>query len=105
MFFLLLSVAYFAGFVFTDHVILGQDTGTDFHKGREPFLQKLADLAPANWTRYLGGTPVTGQRTSQYFHSKSSACLQPGTVFSAGATSSPCSWPAILCTCVSAGLV
>ena len=67
VFFLLLSVAYFAGFVFTDHVILGQDTGTDFHKGREPFLQKLADLAPANWTRYLGGTPVTGQRTSQYF--------------------------------------
>ncbi len=67
VFFLFLSVVYFAGFVFTDHVILGQDTGTDFHKGREPFLQKLADLAPANWTRYLGGTPVTGQRTSQYF--------------------------------------
>ena len=66
-FFLLLSVVYFAGFVFTDHVILGQDTGNDFHKGREPFLQKLSDLAPANWTRYLGGTPVTGQRTSSYF--------------------------------------
>ena len=66
-FFLLLSVVYFAGFVFTDHVILGQDTGREFHKGREPFLDKLANLAPANWTRYLGGTPVTGQRTSDYF--------------------------------------
>ncbi len=67
VFFLLLSAVYFAGFVFTDHVILGQDTGREFHKGREPFLEKLANLAPANWTRYLGGTPVTGQRTSSYF--------------------------------------
>ena len=67
VFFLLLGVVYFAGFVFTDHVILGQDTGREFHKGREPFLEKLANLAPANWTRYLGGTPVTGQRTSSYF--------------------------------------
>ncbi len=67
VFFLLLSVVYFAGFVFTDHVILGQDTGREFHKGREPFLEKLANLAPANWMRYLGGTPVTGQRTTDYF--------------------------------------
>ncbi len=67
VFFLLLSVVYFAGFVFTDHVILGQDTGRDFHKGREPFLEKLSNLAPANWMRYLGGTPVTGQRTTEYF--------------------------------------
>ena len=35
VFFLLLSVAYFAGFVFTDHVILGQDTGTRFSQGTE----------------------------------------------------------------------
>lgn len=67
VFFLLLSVVYFAGFVFTDHVILGQDTGREFHKGREPFVEKLANLAPANWMRYLGGTPVTGQRTTDYF--------------------------------------
>lgn len=67
VFFLLLSVVYFAGFVFTDHVILGQDTGREFHQGREPFLEKLGNLAPANWTRFLGGTPVTGQRTSSYF--------------------------------------
>ncbi len=67
VFFLLLSVVYFAGFVFTDHVILGQDTGREFHKGREPFMEKLANLSPANWMRYLGGTPVTGQRTTDYF--------------------------------------
>ncbi len=67
LFFLLLSVVYFSGFVFTDHVILGQDTGREFHKGREPFVEKLANLAPANWMRYLGGTPVTGQRTTDYF--------------------------------------
>ena len=67
VFFLILSVVYFAGFVFTDHVILGQDTGREFHQGREPFLEKLANLVPANWTRFLGGTPVTGQRTSKYF--------------------------------------
>ncbi|MCY3764242.1 MAG: hypothetical protein OXH06_02305 [Gemmatimonadetes bacterium] len=67
VFFLLLSVVYFAGFVFTDHVILGQDTGREFHKGREPFVEKLSNLVPANWTRFLGGTPVTGQRTSRYF--------------------------------------
>ena len=67
VFFLLLSVVYFAGFVFTDHVILGQDTGREFHQGREPFPEKLGNLVPANWTRFLGGTPVTGQRTSKYF--------------------------------------
>ncbi|MDA0745018.1 MAG: hypothetical protein O2954_00745 [bacterium] len=67
IFFALLSIVYFTGFVFTDNVMVGQDTGSEYHAGEEPFLQKVKDLEPANWTRYLGGTPMTGARMPQYF--------------------------------------
>ena len=67
VFFGLLAVIYFWSFVFSGNVIVGIDTGTDFQSGSEPFLQKLAELAPANWSRYLGGTPMSGSRQPSYF--------------------------------------
>ena len=65
--FLLLTVIYFAGFVFSDVVIEGVDTRNEFYLGKEPIGEKLADLAPENWSRYLGGTPMSGFRKGKYF--------------------------------------
>ncbi|MCZ6634917.1 MAG: YfhO family protein [bacterium] len=67
LFFALLSIVYFAGFVFTGDVVFGNDTGTEFHKGKEPFLEKLAQVQPANWSRYMGGTPESAGLRAQYF--------------------------------------
>ena len=66
-FFVLLSVVYFYGFVFTNNVIEGSDTGSDFHRGNEPFAEKLAKIPPANWSRYMGGTPESAGLRAQYF--------------------------------------
>tara|TARA_B100001123_G_scaffold444046_1_gene591814 strand:- start:2528 stop:4969 length:2442 start_codon:yes stop_codon:yes gene_type:complete len=67
-FFLFLSLVYFSGFVFSNDVIRGLDTGENFHQGNEPFMEKLVNLAvPENWNRYMGGTPTSGARQWQYF--------------------------------------
>ncbi len=66
-FFALLTTAYFYHFIFTGDVILGSDTGTEFHKGSEPFAEALGKLPPANWSRYLGGTPESAGLRAQYF--------------------------------------
>jgi hypothetical protein len=68
VFFLLLSLVYFSGFVFSNDVVRGLDTGDNFHQGNEPFLEKLHNLiVPENWNRYMGGTPTSGTRQWQYF--------------------------------------
>ena len=66
LFFALLSIVYFAGGVFTNDVILGSDSGVEFHKGKEPFLEKLESFLPANWSRYMGGTPESSGLRAQY---------------------------------------
>ncbi len=65
--FLFLTVVYFSGFVFSDVVIEGVDTRNEFYLGKEPIGEKLGDLAPENWSRYLGGTPMSGFRKGKYF--------------------------------------
>ena len=67
LYFLVFAMVYFSGFVFSDSVLLGLDTGTDFHLGKEPFWEKAAELVPPNWSRHQGGTPQTGQRLMNYF--------------------------------------
>ncbi len=66
-FFAVLSIVYFAGFVFTDNQILGLDPGTAFHRGQEPFLQKVAEVKPPNWRRYMGGNPETSSLRFNYY--------------------------------------
>ena len=67
LFFALLSAVYFSDFVLSNRVVLGVDTGTEFHQGTEPFWDKVKDLSPENWSRYLGGTPMSGARQAKYF--------------------------------------
>ncbi len=67
LFFALLSIVYFARFVFTDNQILGLDPGTAFHRGQEPFLQKVAEVQPPNWKRFMGGNPETGSLRFNYY--------------------------------------
>jgi hypothetical protein len=66
-FFALLTIVYFYHFIFTSDVIFGGDTGTEFHKGSEPFIEALSNLPPANWSRYMGGTPESAGLRAQYF--------------------------------------
>lgn len=67
VFFALLTIIYFYRFIFTGDVILGSDTGEEFQKGQEPFVEKLAQIPPANWSRYMGGTPESSGLRAQYF--------------------------------------
>jgi hypothetical protein len=66
-FFALFTIIYFANFIFSSDVMEGLDTRMEFYLGKEPATEKLADLAPENWDRYLGGTPVSGWRQPKYF--------------------------------------
>jgi hypothetical protein len=66
-FFLLFTAIYFAGFIFSGEVMEGLDVRQEFYLGKEPATEKIADLAPENWDRYLGGTPVSGWRQPKYF--------------------------------------
>lgn len=66
-FFLAFTIVYFVGFVFSSDVMVGLDTRQEFHLGKQPAGEKLADLAPEEWDRYLGGTPVSGFRQPKYF--------------------------------------
>ena len=67
VFFALLAVGYFYHFIFTGDMILGSDTGTEFHRGNEPFAEALGNLRPANWSRFLGGTPESAALRPQYY--------------------------------------
>ena len=66
-FFALLTIIYFYRFLFTGDVIYGSDTGAELQKGQEPFVEKLAQVPPANWSRYMGGTPESSGLRAQYF--------------------------------------
>ncbi|MDA0709311.1 MAG: hypothetical protein O3B73_03765 [bacterium] len=66
-FFALLTLLYFYRFLFTGDVIYGSDTGAELQKGREPFVEKVANIAPANWSRYMGGTPESSGLRAQYY--------------------------------------
>ena len=66
-FFALFTIVYFAGFIFSSDVMQGLDTRMEFYLGKEPAAEKIADLAPEEWDRYLGGTPVSGFRQPKYF--------------------------------------
>jgi len=67
VFFALLTLIYFYRFIFTGDVIVGSDTGLEFHKGSGSFVEKLAEVPPANWSRYMGGTPESSGLRAQYF--------------------------------------
>ena len=67
VFFALLAVGYFYHFIFMGDMILGSDTGTEFHRGNEPFAEALGKLRPANWSRFLGGTPESASLRAQYY--------------------------------------
>ena len=66
-FFALLTIIYFYRFIFTGDVILGSDTGFELQKGQGSFVEKLAQIPPANWSRYMGGTPESTGLRAQYF--------------------------------------
>ena len=67
VFFALLSIVYFAGFVFTDDVIYGSDLGTDFHRGDKPFMVKVGELGLPAWLPFNGGMPGTSASRHDYF--------------------------------------
>ncbi len=66
-FFALLTVIYFYQFIFSGDVIYGSDTGSELNKGMEPIAEKIANIEPANWSRYMGGTPESSGLRAQYF--------------------------------------
>ncbi|MYF18043.1 MAG: YfhO family protein, partial [Gemmatimonadetes bacterium] len=67
VFFALLTAGYFYHLLITGDVILGTDTGTEFHSGNEPFTEALSKLPPKNWSRYMGGMPASSALRSQYY--------------------------------------
>jgi len=67
-FFALLAVAYFHEFPLSDKVILGLDTGTDFHRGvRQSTVEKIQSLAQPRWSSNMGGYPQYEEIRHQYF--------------------------------------
>ena len=66
--FVAVTIIYFVGFLTSSDVMQGLDTRMEFYLGKEPASEKFADLAPENWSRYLGGTPVSGFRQPKYFN-------------------------------------
>ena len=67
VFFALLTTGYFYHFLITGDVIYGSDTGAEFHKGNEPFVEAMGKLSPKNWSRFMGGTPESSALRSQYY--------------------------------------
>ena len=67
LFYAALSLIYFAGFAFTDNVIYGTDYGQDFHKGKEPLLEKIEAIPSGQWRHKLGGMPDSNELRPRYF--------------------------------------
>lgn len=66
--FALVAVAYFWGFVTSDHVVYGSDIGTDYHKGADLSIgEKLSDLVPDMWHRQMGGYPISEEIRHNFF--------------------------------------
>ena len=67
VFFALLTTGYFYHILITGDVILGSDTGTEFHTGNEPFTEALGKLPQKNWSRFMGGMPESAALRAQYY--------------------------------------
>ncbi len=63
----LLTLLYFYDFPLSGKVIYGSDTGTDFHRGKEPFAEKLANYGPGAWDEKLGGFPASEEIRGDFF--------------------------------------
>ena len=63
----LLTLLYFYDFPISGKVIYGSDTGTDFHRGKEPFTEKLANYGPGAWDEKLGGFPASEEIRGDFF--------------------------------------
>ncbi|MEE2657525.1 MAG: hypothetical protein VX733_03410 [Candidatus Latescibacterota bacterium] len=66
-FYALVAVAYFYEFPLSDKIIYGEDVGMDFHKGKAPVLQKLAELEPSAWDPRMGGYPISEEIRHKFF--------------------------------------
>ena len=65
----LLTLLYFYDFPLSGQVVYGSDTGTDFHRGKEPFAEKLAATTapgpgspPSGATRHPRRSAATSSR-------------------------------------------
>ena len=65
--FLLLSLAYFHHFVLSDDILRGLDSGTDFHRGKEPLIEKIRQLDQSMWNSKMGGYPESEDLRWRYF--------------------------------------
>ena len=65
--FLLLSLAYFLHFLLSDDILLGTDSGTDFHRGQESALEKIGELDQSMWNPRLGGYPESEDLRWRYY--------------------------------------
>ncbi len=63
----LLTLLYFYDFPLSGQVVYGSDTGTDFHRGKEPFAEKLANYGPGAWKPTLGGYPASEEIRPDFF--------------------------------------
>ena len=63
----LLTLLYFHDFPLSGKVVFGSDTGTDFHRGKEPFAEKLAAYGPGAWRSTLGGYPASEEIRGDFF--------------------------------------
>jgi len=62
-----LSLLYFHHFILSDDILLGIDSGTDFHRGQESALEKIAELDQSMWNPRLGGYPESEDLRWRYF--------------------------------------
>ena len=65
--FLVLSLVYFGEFVFSDEIIYGSDIGADYHRGKEPLVEKLKNFAQPDWATEFGGRVLSDEMRFQYF--------------------------------------
>lgn len=62
-----IALVYFWEIPLSEKVVFGQDIGLDFHKGRAPMTEKVADFLPAAWSSQMGGYPISDEIRHNYF--------------------------------------
>ncbi len=65
--FLVLSLVYFSGVVLSGKIVFGHDVGTDFHRGKEPLVEKVETFLQPAWSAHMGGYPQSEGIRPQYF--------------------------------------
>ena len=65
--FLLLSLVYFSAVVLSGRIVFGHDVGTDFHRGKEPLVEKVETFPQPAWSDRMGGYPQSEGIRPQYF--------------------------------------